>query len=208
MYLEANTNLHNLTCHGPGDTPVPPEFFARFSELAPYKTVGEVRAALQSPATSLASGSPGATDVIAPASGSRSVARVLRLPRDGTVVERLRVVSVTDSEVVLEVHPETPPGGPPSVNAPPTPTPPPSVRQPRRHSTAKTPAATSACTTVATAPVLGPLPEGATEVVQFSADQAELAEAIRTVGPAPAGCLAPALQLQLPSIPTGARRSH
>jgi hypothetical protein len=57
-----------------------------------------------SPTKPRAADSTGATDLPSSEAAFQSGGRVLNLPRDGTIVEGLRVLSVTDTDVVVEVH--------------------------------------------------------------------------------------------------------
>jgi hypothetical protein len=96
----------------PPATTLPETLVARFPELTPYTTVGDVRAALRGPDTP-----PLAVRQQSVIGGSsecptRPGTRRIRLPRDESVVEGMRVVTVTRAEVVIEVQVLTDPPRP------------------------------------------------------------------------------------------------
>ena len=107
-------------------------------------------------------------------SRTEPAARTLRLPRDGSVVDRMRVVTVTDNEVVLEFVADGGPGGSPpddgdaksTTLAPPVVDPPPK---------------TSSSEPALSAPYVEPPPPGATDVVRFVARADDIAAAVAQV---------------------------
>jgi hypothetical protein len=113
---------------------------------------------------------------------SRSVEPVatVRFRRDGTATTikglgQARVVAETELDFVVEVVPDASRAQKPAAV---TPAPPPTTTSVRRRSRTRTIAPTQTPTTVEP-PKLEAPPEGATNVVQFTCDQAGLSEAIR-----------------------------